>query len=265
MAHPKGGRDKTSDWVELEEKVDDQIGPYGGRAKTMTVMLPGKGKKGKAKQVKLRIPPSMIPELKRQVFAAFWDTQELKTPTDDATASRYMVLDDISLGTGSANRLGDAIYVDRLVVRIMVKPRFDVSYVTTGTASVANFLVVMDTEPDATVPAWTDMFATIGAGSVALYDVAVPEPDKRFRFRYLREVRAPLEWTAAYWDVTNSRAVAQMKPICITLDIPIRRRVMYDSSVAKPVKGFNLGIFGWSDLSNSVRAWGSYEVFFRDA
>lgn len=259
MTHLKGGKDQASGWVELETKVVDQVGPFGGGGKTMTLTMPGKGKKGKGRQVKLRIPASMIPELKRQSFAAFWDTQPLKTPANDATASRYMLFDDISLGTGSANRLGDAIFVEKIVIRLLVHGQ------VTTTFNTATLAVILDTEPDATAPAWTDMFAGIGAGGTGLYDVAIPEQDKRYRFRYLREVRVPLKWTAAYY--TGAAAVVSLEPFLITLDIPIKKRVMYDASVSKPVKGCNVGVFGWSDESGATlpKAYGSYEIFFRDS
>lgn len=250
------GADRTSGWVELEEKVADQVGPYGA-GKSMTITLPG-GKNGRGKRVKVRIPRSMIPELKRQSFAAFWDTQPMKTPSNDATASRYMLFDDISLGTGSANRLGDAVFVEKIVFRLMVNGSSASTFQTTTLA------VVMDLEPDATVPVWADMFASIGAGNNGLYDVAIPEQDKRFRFRFLREIRIPHKWTAAYY---NAATVASVEPFLITLDIPIKRRVEYDASAAKPVKGCNVGIFGWSDstVATLPAAYGSYEIFFRDA
>jgi hypothetical protein len=253
-------RDRTSGWVELEEKVPDDVPSYGGRgmSKTMTVLAPGKGKKGKGKRLKLRIPRSMIPEVKRQAFAAFWDMQAMKNPSVDTTAARYNLFDDIALGTGSANRLGDAVFVEKIVIRLMVHGQ---SAETFGVSTVA---VVMDTEPASSVANWLDMFSGIGAGNTGLYDVAIPEQDERFRFRYLREVRFPHYWSAAYYNAGTTAAVI---PHCVTLDIPIKRRVMYDATQTKPVAGCNVGIHGWSDttLGTWPRAYGSYEIFFRDA
>ncbi len=256
MAHPseKRGGDKTSEWVELEEKVPDQVGAFGNRGRDLMVTLPGKGKKGK--KVKLRIPSSMIPELKRYYQVAFWDVETLNSPA--GTASSYNILQNITPGTSAITRLGDAIYIEKIVIRLLVYQ------VTTITFTTANIAVVIDNEPAVGSPAWTDIWQDIGGSDPGAYDVAIPNYDKRFRFNIVREARIPLEWAAAYWN--GSTALISTRPQLLVLDIPIKRRVMYNGATGAPYRGCNISVWGWSDANaNPPLAQGSYEVFFRDA
>lgn len=254
-------KETTSEWVALEEKVADNVGPFGGRStgsRQLTVLLPGKGKKGKGRRMKLQIPRSMIPEVKR-ITAYFWDAQYMKNPAVDTTASRYMILTDIVQGTGSSNRLGDAIFVEKVVLR------FYFNGTSQTTFQISNGVVFADNEPAAAVPNWADLFTGIGVGNTGLYDVAVPEQDERFRFKMLREFHNMHFWSAAYY---NAGAFAAVRPIFIELEIPIKRRVMYDSTQAKPVAGCDIGVMGWSDMAGGATLWpqgyASYQVFFRD-
>lgn len=236
----------------MEDKVPDQVSETTTSRK-VKVQMPGKrGKVGRS--LVLRIPQGMLPELKRQYFAAFWDAETLDDPA--ATASNYQFFSQISQGSNSYNRLGDSIFVDRVVIRMIIVQSGDVSHET------ANLALVLDQEPAAGTPAWGDMFQGIGAASLQAYNVAIPNYDKRSRFKFIERASLPLAYTSAYGV---GAAFSSVMPRTITFDIPIKRHVRYDGTGARPYSGAELMIWGWSDVaSNTPQATASVEIFFTD-
>lgn len=246
---------KSSDWEEIEDKVPDQVAEVS-RSKTLHIATRGKGKKGKPRYVKLVIPRAMMPEIKRYVNAAFWDAETLDIPTSTASSSNFFT--NIVNGGGSQNRLGDAILVDKVVVRLYIEQSTSITYTT------ADIAFVSDLEPAAGAPAWTDIFNGVGAAGAAAYHVAVPNFDKRTRFRYEKRASVPLHWGAAYWN--GSTAVVSVVPKVLVFEIPYKRLVKYDGTAARPIAGSELMIWGWSDTNtNTPKATASVEVFFQDA
>ncbi len=55
---------ETSEWVEFEQKVPDQVPAGGGQGALTTTMKVGKGRR--ARKLKVTIPRSMIAEVKRK-------------------------------------------------------------------------------------------------------------------------------------------------------------------------------------------------------
>ena len=252
-ALPGRGHIETSEWVEAEDfKVPDSVPPFESAAKLMTVQV-GKGKKKRG--VRMRIPRGLLPELKRKFDPAFWDGETLDSPS--ATASQYALFAQIVQGTNAQNRLGDSIFVDKVVLRLHLEQS------TSNTFSTACLAVVMDMEPAAGNPAWTDVFQGIGAATAPAYLNAIPNFDKRLRFSYKERMSIPLSWSGAYWN--GSAATVSPHPKQIVMEIPVKRRVSYDNS-GGVYRGCELQLFGWSDLTaNTPKVWGSYEIFFTDA
>lgn len=245
-------KDTTSEWTQLEEHVSDEKSLDATRgAKSLTV-LTGSGKK--QRRVKLMIPRAFFPELKRMYQVGFWDAETMDAPS--ATASRFGFLANITVGGGATNRIGDSIYVENVIVRLHVEQSTSVTYTT------ANLAFVVDKEPAAGAPAWTDVFNGIGAASATCYDVAIPNYDKRARFVYAKRDTIPLAWSSSYY---NAAAIVSVKPYTAVYDIPIKRVVEFDGS-GSVYAGPELYLFGWSDVtSNTPKAYASYEIFFRDA
>jgi len=251
-----GSMTGASDWIDVERKNMD---PTAERRVAVTVMT-GKGGKGgkgkKGKMIKLRLPASVLPELKRHYAAAGWDAETLDIPT--ATASSYNFFTQIGIGTANDSRLGDAIFVERVVIRLYIAQS------ASATSSVANLALVQDLEPAAGAPAWTDMFQGVGGAGPAAYHVAIPNYDKRYRFKYLERAVIPLHWSAAYYASPSTF----VSPGTTTLhfEVPIKRKVYYDNTNGRPVRGNELMLWGWSDTNtNTPQATMSYEIFFTDA
>ncbi len=246
----------SSEWVDWEEKVPDQVPSVPrGKEQTVTVLTKGKGKKGKGKAMKLRIPRAMLPELKRHYSAAFWDAETLDIPT--STASSYDFFTQIAQGVAADSRLGDSIFVEKVVVRLYLEQS------SSNTFTTADLAVVFDQEPAAGAPAWTDIFQGVGAAGVAAYHVVIPNYDKRFRFRYAKRATVPLAWASSYWN--GSAGVVSIRPVTMTLEIPVKRRIQYDNTNGRPIRGCELMLWGWSDVSsNTPKCTASYEVFFSD-
>lgn len=245
----------SNDWIEVEEKVPDQVAPLP-RSQVVRVLTKGKGKKGRPSTMRLVLPRAMTPEIKRFSNAAFWDAETLDIPS--STASSYNFYTQITSGGGSQNRLGDAIFVDKVVVRLYIEQSTGITFTT------ADVAFVSDLEPAAGAPAWTDVFNGIGAASAAAYHVALPNFDKRFRFRYEKRASLPLAWNSSYWN--GSTAIVSVKPQVVVFEIPVKRVVKYDGTSARPIAGSEMMIWGWSDTSsNTPKATASVEVFFQDA
>ncbi len=255
MNNQRNHVDTSSEWVDFETKVPDQVPSIArDKVQTISVYTKGKGKKGKA--VKLRIPRSLFPELKRRYSAAFWDAETLDIPT--STASSFNFFSQVAQGVAADSRLGDSIFVEKVVVRLYLEQSTGITFTT------ADFAAVFDQEPAAGAPAWTDIFQGVGAASAAAYHVAIPNYDKRFRFRYANRATVPLSWSAAYWN--GSSAVVSVHPVTMTLEIPVKRRILFDNTSGRPIRGCELMLWGWSDTAaNTPRATASYEIFFADA
>jgi hypothetical protein len=251
-----GGRDKieTSEWIEHEEKVPDQATNADarlGRARVITVAT-GKGRRKRG--MRLRIPSALVPELKRQFLAAFWDGETLDAPS--ATASRFPVFAQITQGSSAQQRLGDSIFVEKVVVRLHFEQNTSITFCT------AHIAAILDTEPAVGSPAWTDVFQGIGAAGSGAYNVAIPNFDKRSRFVYKERLTVPICPQGGYWN--GSTAILLPRPVQVTMEIPIRKRISYDDT-ASVYKGCELQIFGWSDVTANVpKCWASYETFFTD-
>ncbi len=248
------GQIETSEWVEAEEKVPDQATNADARLGKARVITVATGKGRRKRGMRLRIPSALVPELKRQFLAAFWDNETLDAPS--ATASRFPVFAQITQGASAQQRLGDAIFVEKVVVRLCIEQNPSITFCS------AHFAAVLDTEPAGSTPAWTDVFQGIGGASAGAYNVAIPNFDKRSRFVYKERTTVPLSPSAAYWN--GSTALLCVRPVYVTLEIPIRKRVSYDDT-SSVYKGCELQLFGWSDTtSNTPKCWGSYETFFTD-
>jgi hypothetical protein len=257
MAHPKDNRDVSSGWDEIETKVPDQVSLVAGGKSTWVTLSGGKGKGKKEKRIRLRIPTTMLhPEMKRMYGVGFFDAATVGTPASGY--QKYSFISQVSAGTSSYQRLGDAIFVEKIVLRLLVYQN------TTITFTTANIAAVLDNEPASGEPSWTDVFQGIGSSDLGSYDVAIPNYDKRSRFTIVREIRCPLQWAAAYWN--GSAAVISTTPHHLVLEIPIRRRAMFDGATARPYRGVELTLYAWSDTTtNKPLIQGAYEVFFTDA
>lgn len=252
MAHPRSGRDTTTDWVDLEEKVVDNVKPVQ-KGRTRTIIIPKAGKKGKP--LRLTIPVALKPEVKRWFEVAFWNDDLVASPA--GTPLIYTIMQKIVSGTGPTQRIGNVIKVLKVVLRLHIYQ------VTTLTFTTVNIAVVKDTEPVGGQPGWTAVFQTIGGAGTGAYNTAIPAQDTRFRYQYLKEAKVPLEWTAAYWN--GSAAVISTKPHCMTLEIPINQYTEYISTTGSPGKGFEIHLMAWSDTNSNIpKINGSYEIFYTD-
>jgi hypothetical protein len=248
----------TSDWSIVEEKVPDQTSASdGGRGRSGFRKI----KVGGRKAVTISIPRQLFPELKRATNAAFWDAETLDVPSTGA--SFYQFFAQITQGNGAQNRTGDVIFVEKLVLRLYVEFSTAEGFVTPV------FALVMDKEPavieaTAAFPAWTDVFQGIGGASSKAYLTAVPNYDKRWRFQYLKRIEMPTAACAVL--TTGSAYVAVTQPRCVTLEIPIKKTIKYDSTMGAPYAGAEIYLIGWSDVASNVpKCNGSYEIFFSDA
>jgi len=244
----------ATDWVDLETKVPDQVAPFGGRSSMKEVVVStGKGKK--KKMVKLRIPRSMLQqEVKRFFNTGFFDAAVMDIPSGAPLKSNSF--GTISSGGGAINRLGDAIFVHKVVYRFFIQPDATVTW------QGAELAWVLDNEPAAGLAVWSSVFNTIGAGTTGLYHCAIPVYDQRFRYKYLRRVSEIFQ-TIFVWN--GSAFTGSPKPLIMEVTIPIRRKVMYDASNAVTA-GCELAMYGWSGASvTQPKLWCSMEVFFSDA
>jgi hypothetical protein len=252
----------VSDWSIVEEKGLDPSGGTAsggrGRGSFRTMKIGGKN----AREVTLRIPRALFPELKRLVNPAFWNAETIDAPT--ATLSTYGFFSQIVQGSGAQNRTGDVVRVERIIIRGYITFSQSQAQVTPC------FALVMDKEPAvvnsiAAAPAWTDMFQGIGAAGAPAYLVAVPNYDKRWRFEFLKRIQMP---TAA----CVAPVLAGFIPAYITqpryfeIDVPLKRLIKYDSTMGTPYAGGELSLVGWSDVvANTPQVTASYEVYFSDA
>jgi hypothetical protein len=251
MQSVKLGRgDEADEFTMVEDKAPDDVGLFGKASAVMVKV--GKGKK----KTMIRLPRSLIPELKRLVLPAFWDQETLDDPGH--TASLFSFLGQIGQGTGASNRLGDAIIVERIVIRYHVEQSASQSFCT------AVLELIEDKEPAVGAPVWTDVFQGIGGASTSAYLVAVPNFDKRSRFSYLKRRTMPLSWQAASYNgstVTNAPAVTDGVMVILP-----KRRVEFDNTSAPPYKGAEFRLFGWSDITaNTPKITASAEIYFTDA
>jgi hypothetical protein len=255
------GQIATSDWAIVEEKVPDQTGASdGGRGRSgfKTIKIGGK----RNKQVMLRIPRALFPELKRIYNPAFWNNETIDIPTNPL--SIFGFFSQIVQGSGAQNRTGVVIMVERIVIRLYITFSQSQAQVTPC------FALVMDKEPAvveaiASAPAWLDMFEGIGGASAPAYLVALPNDDKRWRFDYLKRVQVPT--AACVAPVLAGFVPAYItQPRYIEIDVPIRKSIKYDSVSGTPYAGGELNLAGWSDVGTNVPlVTASYELFFSDA
>lgn len=250
MSHPKSANDPSSEWIAVEEKIPEYTLGRSRKNQSLSVQVKGKGK-GKARTMKLSIPRSMIPEVKRMFNAAFWDQETLDSPA--AGASFYSLGAQVQLGTGAIQRIGDSIFIKEVVVR----------YHLIQSASASNCTAViamnLDHEPAAGGPNWAGVYQGIGSSSASAYTVAIPDFDQRSRFSYLRREVVPLAPQAV--NVFNL-----VKPVVATMRVPINKWVRYDNTTSIPTQGVDVQLWAWSDLtSNTPTLTASYELFFTDA
>lgn len=248
----------SSEWVEFERKEPLVSKPATG-SKRVVLASGKKGKKGKGNRpVVLNIPRSFLStEIKRYVSTpAFWDAETLDVPT--STASRASMFTNIVQGTASGNRVGVQIRVLEVVFRIYLEQSASITFETVDLAA------VLDTEPAAGAPSWTDVFQGAGGGGVTYYHVATANNDNRFRFKYLRRMTIPMEWQTSYWN--GAAAVGIVKPVTIELALKLNRQVVYNASTGRPYKGCELDLWGWGDVNaNTTKATATVEIFFTDA
>jgi len=249
MSRAKGNKHTTGgDWTNIEEKVPDDVPE---QPRSITVRTGGKGKKGGLQ--KLFLPRSMIPETKR-MFSYFWDAETLDAPSGGA--SSFFFLQDIAQGSNSTQRIGDSIFVKRIVIRLIIDQSAG------NNTTTANLALIKDTEPAAASPAWTDLFQGIGGSSAAMYNVAIPNFDERSRFKYLKRITQPLVWQAAYY---NAAAFGTPQVISLTLVQEVNQQVSYNGTSATPERGAEISLWGWSDLTaNTPKCNASMEIFFTD-
>jgi hypothetical protein len=215
-----------------------------------------KGHRKRMQAMRLILPRALLPELKRAFNVAFWDAETLDDP--GTGASTYYLLSQIAQGSNPTQRIGDVIYVHRVVIRMYIEQS------SSATFSTAELRLVADTEPAAGGPAWTTVFQGIGGSSIQAYHVAIPDFDLRWRYKYLREVSVPMSWTAS--SVNAGVTTSAIRPVSAVWDIKVDREVAYNSTSAYPVKGQELILWGWSSLNaNTPKCWASYEIFFTDA
>lgn len=249
MTSKKAGAHHDFEVVE-EVKVVDQM-PQQIRPK-MKVFYAKNGKGKNAKMVKVAIPMSIAPELKRYFSGDFWSAETI----DDATsASFFSVFTNIVQGDQATNRQGDIIRVIKVVFRLYIVPS------TSQAASTAvTIAALLDKEPAQGQPGWTTVWQG-GLASVINYQCAIPNYDKRSRFEIKRREHFPMVWAA----VNQTGPVVSVVPVFCTMDIPLNRVVKYDGTAARPYSGCELELQAWSDLSaNTPRAYGAVEVFFTD-
>lgn len=247
----------ADDWIEFERKVPDQVGPFqggSGRGGIKEVMVvSGKGKK--AKKVKLRVPRNMLQqEVKRWFNAALADAVNLDIPS--GTPYKTNSFGAIAQGGGAANRIGDAIFVHKVVYRMFI------SFDATITWSVAELAWVFDTEPAVGISNWNVVFNTIGGASNSLYHCAIPANDTRFRYKFAKRM-THVSATDFVWN--GSAFTGTAKPLVLEVEIPVRKRVMYDATNAV-YKGTELALYGWGGgAANQPKLSCSIQVFFSDA
>jgi len=113
-------------------------------------------------------------------------------------------------------------------------------------------------ESIAAAPAWGDLYQGIGAANVEAVTVAIPNYDKRARFRYLKHITEPMTPMAAFANVLYQQKY-------ITIEHTVNKRVRYDSTIGTPYAGCEMFLCGWSDLTANVpKVEASYELFFTD-
>lgn len=247
---------ETNEWVDVERKVPDQVGPYGNGPAFQTVHLQaaGKGRKGKARQIALRIPRNMLKqEIKRWFNTALFDNATIDSPA--GTPLKTNSFGTITSGGGAINRLGDAILVHEVVFRYMITPD------AASTWTVADLAWLIDNEPAVGLSNWNVPFNTIGAGSAALYNVAIPAYDTRFRYKQLQRETIPMCNRALMWN--GASTLASVLPQVGTVRLKLNRRVMYDATNAV-YAGCELPFYAWSS-GGAAKLFMSVEVFFSDA
>lgn len=246
---------ELGEWVSMETRPPDQVGPSGRRPKNTTVsVVTGKGRK--AKNVKLRIPASMFPEIKRYYQVCGIDAQAVGQP--GASSVQKDIFAGVTSGTGAGQRLGNSIFVKKVVFRLYCVQDTTINF------SNLNFAFVHDLEPAAAAPLWSTVWEPGGSGA-GQYNVVIPADDERFRYKYDQRFTVPLHWTAVAWN--GSTYATSTKPFTGVVEIPINRRIDYSSSAtARPFKGEELTMWAWSDAgSNKPFLTASWEVFFTDA
>jgi hypothetical protein len=250
---PTMSKQPLHDFEVVDEKrpVDQMSQTYRPKQRVTTIVTQ-KGKGKAAKTVRLRIPLPMAPEIKRFFNAEFWSAETI----DDATsASFYSVFTNIVQGDQATNRQGSMIRVLKVVLRLYLVPSSSQASATAVTTA-----LVLDNEPAQGQPGFTTVWQG-GLATLPAYQCAIPNYDKRSRFRYLRRDHTPMLWTA----VNQTGPVVCVRPEFLTIDQPINRTVKYDGTAARPYGGCELELQAWSDISaNTPKAYGAIEVFFTD-
>lgn len=244
--------DIKDDYQVVEQGRIQMDGPRtNSHLKSVTVMGP------KGKPVVLKIPRSLVPEVKRMYHPAFWNIETLDSPA--GTVSAYSFIDKIAQGVTAAQRIGGEIRLHGLRINFFA---FQSSGITSDTAVLQ---VIKDKQPAAGLPNWSDLFEPIGGGTDAsAYTVAVPKYDTRKRFDYVDRRLLNSSWTAAYYNAGPTISIRHQVGV---IEMKFNgAKIEYDPSLGVITKGFNVDLYGWGlQTSDTTRVTASYELFFEDA
>ena len=187
--------------------------------------------------------------------AEFWTAETLDDPATGA--SRYGFLADITQGGNDKQRIGDQIYLKRIIIKLHLHQS------ASSPSNIVRLALVQDTEPAAGVPNWSDIWQG-GLANTESYMQAIKNYDKGHRFRILRQFSRTLQWGAA--TINAGTVTGAPQKMSIVINKAINKKIWYDGAATVPYKGCELYLFAWGENnSNTVQAYGSYQVFFTDA
>jgi len=193
-------------------------------------------------QRRMYIPRSLQPELKRHNFPAFASQQTLNHA---ASAFTYAFCSQIGQGVTGGTRVGDQIFAKRLTVR------GNISQNATAVFERAVVCFILDSQPAAGVPGFTDVFQ----GGLPLdtdYFNPILNDDKRRRFKILKMLRWPLMWQAAVQAVGGGSILASPQSHAWECSMPINRKISYNESAGAPYMGGEIYMFAWSDSTSNL-------------
>lgn len=193
-------------------------------------------------QRRVYVPRSLQPEVKRKNYPAFASQQTLNHA---AGAFTYAFLAQIAQGVTGGTRVGDQLFAKRLTLR------GNISQNATAVFERAVVCIVLDSQPAAGVPSFTDVFQ----GGLPLdtdYFNPILNDDKRRRFKILRLLRWPLMWQAAVQATGGASILASPQSHAWECRVNINRKVAYNENAGAPYQGCEVLMFAWSDSTSNL-------------
>lgn len=204
--------------------------------------------------------------IERKEETKYFDDAEWNQETIDDYTSPSMLetLLEIPQGNTNETRVGNKIYVERILIKCRFSTSISQAYPGISVA------VVEDLEPsargaDSKADLWDKCFKNTASAVTNI--MALPRPGYNSRFRVKKFMYLPLNPGGSYYD--TAAANPRWTPVTkhVSLKIPVKKVISFESNAtAQPVGGSTYYVFAWSDTnSNTTKVDAVSRVYFKDA